>query len=270
MSTSNDDRTFMLQAIEQARMCKDEKTDRASPKVGAVAVRDGVVLGESYRGELSPGDHAEYTLLEKKLPEETLAGTMLFTTLEPCTVRNHPKLPCTERVIERRIGMVVIGTLDPNPMIRGAGELRLRKAGIEVMRFDADLMAVIEELNRAFLRQHDISANPVAGSTEFTPSPGVRPKQKQLIDCAYCDGKGSIVVSSNSFHTQHGTCGLCGGRGQLLTDLWGQPPCRRCGGSGKLHSTKAVAYRRRVYRNTLMEPCDVCGGTGRMPFHDDA
>jgi pyrimidine deaminase RibD-like protein len=83
----------MLLAIEQARKCKDEKPDRASPMVGAVVVRNGQLLGEAYRGELAPGDHAVYTLLEKKLPHETLAGATLFTTLEPCTVRNPQNSP---------------------------------------------------------------------------------------------------------------------------------------------------------------------------------
>jgi pyrimidine deaminase RibD-like protein/NTP pyrophosphatase (non-canonical NTP hydrolase) len=147
------DYEFMKLAVEQAKKCgREPGRTTVTPKVGAVVVKDGNLIGSGFRGELDPGDHAEYTVLERKLEHETLAGCTVYTTLEPCTSRNHPKIPCANRLIERKVSRVVIGMLDPNSEIRGRGQLRLREAGIATDFFATDLMSELEELNREFIR----------------------------------------------------------------------------------------------------------------------
>lgn len=145
------DRTFMKLAIEEARKSKAED-DRVHPMVGAVVVRGGQVIGKAHRGELGPGDHGEFTLLEKKLADATLAGSTVYVTLEPCTTRNHPKLCCARRLLERRVARVVIGMVDPDSRISGRGITMLRQGAVEIGHFYGDLAAEVEELNRHFIR----------------------------------------------------------------------------------------------------------------------
>jgi pyrimidine deaminase RibD-like protein len=141
---------FARMAVEEARKSNAED-DRPHPKVGCVVVKDGRVLAKAHRGEFE-ACHAEYAALEKKLKDETLAGCTVYATLEPCTGRNLPKVPCADRLIARRVARVIIGVLDPNPEIRGNGVLKLQAAGIAVGLFPPALANELLELNRDFIR----------------------------------------------------------------------------------------------------------------------
>lgn len=148
------ERYFMELAIKEARRSKFEDGS-SHPLVGAVVVKGEKVLANAHRGERSAGQHAEFVALEKKLRSKSVAGATLYTTLAPCTTRNHPKVPCAQRIIERKFTRVVIGMLDPDKRITGQGERTLRKAGIAVARFEADLADAVEEMNRDFIRTQD-------------------------------------------------------------------------------------------------------------------
>jgi pyrimidine deaminase RibD-like protein len=148
---TSDDRKFAQLAIEVSRKSISEVDGRPHPKVGAVVVKDGQVLSAAHRGEAA-GNHAEFIALEKKLLDVAVAGATVYTTLEPCTTRNHPKIPCAERLVERKVARVVIGMLDPDPRITGRGQRRLRSANIITELFPHDLMTEVEEMNREFTR----------------------------------------------------------------------------------------------------------------------
>jgi ATP-dependent DNA helicase RecG len=152
---SLDPRALMERAVEVMRESVDEpRADgKACPKVGAVLVRPDGSVEEACRGELRDGDHAEYTLLERKNRDRRLDGSILFATLEPCApgARRHPKLGCAERIVLARIRQVWVGIEDPDPLVARRGIEYLRRAGVEVRMFDADLQERIQEANRVFL-----------------------------------------------------------------------------------------------------------------------
>jgi pyrimidine deaminase RibD-like protein len=141
----------MRLAVRAARKSVDED-ERAHPRVGVVVAKNGEILTVAHRGETSAGDHAEFVALERKLAEDVVAGATVYTTLEPCTTRNHPKIPCVQRLIERHIGRVVIGMVDPDPRIRGEGIRRLERARIAVDKFPQELVEELLDLNRFFIK----------------------------------------------------------------------------------------------------------------------
>lgn len=147
------DRQYVELAFQEAKKSKNED-GRTHPKVGAVVVKAGAILATAYRGETGLGDHAEFGALEKKLGQEVLSGATVYTTLEPCTTRQHPKVGCAQRLLERGVRRVVIGMHDPNPIISGKGFLLLRTAKIVIELFPDDLMGGIEEINRDFMRAY--------------------------------------------------------------------------------------------------------------------
>lgn len=145
---------YMRLSIEEMRKSIQEGRHDAkiSPLVGAILVRkDGSYVG-AHRGEIRDGDHAEYTLLERKCPNEDVTGTIVFTTLEPCCERHLPKVSCSQRLVEARVKKVYIGIEDPDPTVSGMGKQRLMNAGIEVEMYPPELQKEIEEANKEFLK----------------------------------------------------------------------------------------------------------------------
>jgi diaminohydroxyphosphoribosylaminopyrimidine deaminase / 5-amino-6-(5-phosphoribosylamino)uracil reductase len=99
-----------------------------NPAVGAVVVKDGVIVG---RGWTQPGGrpHAEPEALRRA--GEAARGATLYVTLEPCSHFGRSP-PCADAVIAAGIARVVTAIEDPNPLVGGQGHARLRAAGIAV------------------------------------------------------------------------------------------------------------------------------------------
>lgn len=103
-----------------------------NPKVGAVLVNGGKVIGKGFHK--APGlPHAEMEAMEdaRKLGNEPeIAGATLYVTLEPCSHESKRTPPCTKAIIDSGIKKVVFGMRDPNPLVTGREVLEA--AGIEV------------------------------------------------------------------------------------------------------------------------------------------
>jgi ATP-dependent DNA helicase RecG len=157
MEKKFDSRKFMEMTIEVMRQSVPEPRPdgKASPKVGAVLVKPDGKVETACRGELRHGDHAEFTLLERKNRGNKLDGSTLFATLEPCApgARRDPKVDCAERIRLARIKEVWIGIQDPDPKVARKGIEHLNNHGIKVHMFDRDLQEVIEKENKDFLAQ---------------------------------------------------------------------------------------------------------------------
>jgi diaminohydroxyphosphoribosylaminopyrimidine deaminase/5-amino-6-(5-phosphoribosylamino)uracil reductase len=118
------DRAFMRLALSVAR----RGSPAPNPHVGAVAVHRGLVVGSGHH-ERAGGAHAEVMALREA--GVRARGATLYVTLEPCN--HHGRTPpCVDAVLRAGIVRVLIGCADPNPLVRGGGAARLRRAGVLV------------------------------------------------------------------------------------------------------------------------------------------
>lgn len=121
-----EDHRFMQLALALGR--RGQGRTWPNPAVGAVVVKDGVILG---RGWTQPGGrpHAEPVALQRA--GATAKGATLYVTLEPCS--HHGKSPpCANAIIAAGIARVVSAIEDPDVRVAGQGHARLRDVGIKV------------------------------------------------------------------------------------------------------------------------------------------
>ena len=127
-----------------------------NPRVGAVLVRDGRVIGEGYHRELG-GPHAEVEAI-RSAGEQDLRGATLYVSLEPCC--HHGRTPpCTQAILEAGIARVVVASDDPSAHASGRGLGILRDEGVEVVVAEGELAARARLLNQPF-RKHARTGRP--------------------------------------------------------------------------------------------------------------
>jgi diaminohydroxyphosphoribosylaminopyrimidine deaminase/5-amino-6-(5-phosphoribosylamino)uracil reductase len=121
-----EDERFMRRALALASRGRGRTSP--NPMVGTVIAKGGRVLAEGYHHRVGLA-HAEVDALEKlggRAP-----GATLYVNLEPCDHQGRTG-PCTRAVLQSGVARVVVGMVDPNPLVNGRGLRRLRRAGVRV------------------------------------------------------------------------------------------------------------------------------------------
>lgn len=197
--------SFMAEALALAR----QGIGRTSPNpaVGAVLVRDGVVVGRGFH-TWAGIKHAEVAALEDA--GERARGATLYVTLEPCAHSGRTG-PCAEALIAAGVSRVVAAMADPNPLVGGKGFEKLREAKIEV-ELDPSALVEASEINEPFL--HSMR----------TGKPLVTLKAALTLDgkiAAPEDNSGWITSERARAHVQeirHNADAICTGIGTVLAD----------------------------------------------------
>jgi diaminohydroxyphosphoribosylaminopyrimidine deaminase / 5-amino-6-(5-phosphoribosylamino)uracil reductase len=127
MIQNGDDARLMAAALSLSR--RSLGLAAPNPSVGALVVKDGLIVGRGVTGQ-GGRPHGEVLALEEA--GALAKGATLYVTLEPCS--HHGKSPpCADAIINAGVARVVSALEDPNPKVAGDGHERLRAAGIEVL-----------------------------------------------------------------------------------------------------------------------------------------
>jgi diaminohydroxyphosphoribosylaminopyrimidine deaminase / 5-amino-6-(5-phosphoribosylamino)uracil reductase len=123
----DEDQAMMREAIAMAGAVRSQTAP--NPWVGCVIVPDGDEPAALGATQPPGGPHAEAVALDLAGP--TASGAVAYVTLEPCAHHGRTA-PCADALIAAGVRRVVIGVVDPDPQVRGAGIRRLAAAGVEV------------------------------------------------------------------------------------------------------------------------------------------
>ena len=134
----------MAQALSLARLALGQVSP--NPAVGAVVVKDGIIVGQGYT-QPPGGDHAEIVALKESGAHAK--GSVLYVTLEPC-VHHGRTPPCIDFIINTGVAEVHIATFDDNPLVAGKGREALENAGVKVFTGEEEIEA--RQLNEAYFK----------------------------------------------------------------------------------------------------------------------
>ncbi len=207
MPWTREDEAYMRLALEEAK--KAWRLSPPNPSVGAVIVKDGVILGRGHT-QKAGGPHAEIMAIRDAQERgNSIAGATVYVTLEPCAHYGRTP-PCANRLADEKVGRVVAAVGDPNPKVSGRGIGILREAGIK-----AELGCLEEEAR-------EVNIGFLTRMTRGTP--WVRMKVAETMDgrTAFPDGRSQWITGAAAREDGHRWRGRAGavvtGAGTVLAD----------------------------------------------------
>src|SRR5438552_6076549 len=133
------DARFMRLALRLAR--RGYGTTSPNPMVGAVLVQKGKLIGRGWHRRADEPHAEERAIVDAPRRGNNTRGGAVYVTLEPCSTHGRTP-PCTDALIAAGVGRVVVSATDPKPGHRGKAFKILKRAGIDVTRFDAAPLGV--------------------------------------------------------------------------------------------------------------------------------
>jgi len=135
---------YMEHALSLAKLALGHASP--NPAVGAVVVKEGVIVGEGYTQP--PGSHhAEVVALQQA--GEKARGAAMYVTLEPCSYYGRTP-PCTRAIAAAGIAEVRLSIVDPNPLVCGRGKAELEAAGVRT--FLGEYEEEAREINESYIK----------------------------------------------------------------------------------------------------------------------
>ncbi|HSJ68637.1 MAG TPA: bifunctional diaminohydroxyphosphoribosylaminopyrimidine deaminase/5-amino-6-(5-phosphoribosylamino)uracil reductase RibD [Anditalea sp.] len=149
------DEMYMLRAIELAELARGNV--RPNPMVGCVIVHNDLIIGEGYH-QVYGGPHAEVNAINSVKDKSLLPYSTVYVTLEPCAHFGKTP-PCADLLVAHKVGKVIIGAVDSNPLVGGKGINKLKEAGItaeaglleERIRIQNSRFFTVMEKNRPYV-----------------------------------------------------------------------------------------------------------------------
>jgi diaminohydroxyphosphoribosylaminopyrimidine deaminase/5-amino-6-(5-phosphoribosylamino)uracil reductase len=138
----------MMRCIELAK--KGLGTTYPNPLVGCVIVHNNRIIGEGWHVQAGQ-PHAEVNAINSVQDQSLLKNSHLYVNLEPCCHFGKTP-PCTDLIIEKGIKTIIVGSLDPNPIVSGKGLTKIEKSGSKVSQ--GVLGESCDRLNKRFFTYH--------------------------------------------------------------------------------------------------------------------